>query len=142
MKLNDSGSVKYVTTCRRYDPDHHKDKNCRYNNNRGYVVFSAMGSFFIPLTVMVYVYTRISCVVAQRHNQLTALDSNDQVLCICCQLIYIHDRVGVVGIATRYGLDGPVLRTPLRARYPRPIQHGAEAHPTSCTMDTWSLSRR
>ncbi|XP_023718903.1 probable G-protein coupled receptor No18 isoform X2 [Cryptotermes secundus] len=61
-----------------YDPDHHKDKTCRYNNNRGYVVFSAMGSFFIPLTVMVYVYTRISCVVAQRHNQLTALDNNDQ----------------------------------------------------------------
>ncbi|PSN44207.1 Octopamine receptor [Blattella germanica] len=49
-----------------------------YNNNKGYVVFSAMGSFFIPLTVMVYVYARISCVVAQRHNQLTALDGSDQ----------------------------------------------------------------
>ncbi|XP_069699452.1 probable G-protein coupled receptor No18 isoform X2 [Periplaneta americana] len=61
-----------------YDPDHHKNNNCRYNNNRGYVVFSAMGSFFIPLTVMVYVYARISCVVAQRHNQLTALDSSEQ----------------------------------------------------------------
>ncbi|KAJ9587738.1 hypothetical protein L9F63_018827, partial [Diploptera punctata] len=61
-----------------YDPDHHKNKTCRYNHNKGYVVFSAMGSFFIPLTVMVYVYARISCVVAQRHNQLTALDSGDQ----------------------------------------------------------------
>jgi hypothetical protein len=70
----------FALACCRYDPDHHKDKTCRYNNNRGYVVFSAMGSFFIPLTVMVYVYTRISCVVAQRHNQLTALDNNDQVV--------------------------------------------------------------
>ncbi|XP_021920808.1 tyramine/octopamine receptor-like isoform X2 [Zootermopsis nevadensis] len=61
-----------------YDPDHHNNKNCRYNSNRGYVVFSAMGSFFIPLAVMLYMYARISCVVAQRHNQLTALDSNDQ----------------------------------------------------------------
>jgi len=69
----------FILLCCRYDPDHHKNKNCRYNNNKGYVVFSAMGSFFIPLTVMVYVYARISCVVAQRHNQLTALDSNDQV---------------------------------------------------------------
>jgi hypothetical protein len=69
----------FVFKCWRYDPDHHKNKNCRYNNHRGYVVFSAMGSFFIPLTVMLYMYARISCVVAQRHNQLTALDSNDQV---------------------------------------------------------------
>ena len=90
IDLNDGGCVKFVVTCRRYDPEHHRDKNCRYNSNKGYVVFSAMGSFFIPLTVMIYVYTRISCVVAQRHNQLTALDNNDQVLCIVCQLVYIY----------------------------------------------------
>ena len=96
INLNDGGGVKFVVTCRRYDPDHHKAKNCRYNNNKGYVVFSAMGSFFIPLTVMIYVYARISCVVAQRHNQLAALDNNDQVLCILCQLIYIHDRNAIV----------------------------------------------
>ena len=121
IELIDCGSVKFVVTCRRYDPDHHKDKTCRYNNNKGYVVFSAMGSFFIPLTVMVYVYTRISCVVAQRHNQLTALDSNDQVLyshkSVCISVwvcMYVRDRDSVVGIATRHGVDGPELESQWR----------------------------
>jgi hypothetical protein len=88
INLNYGGIVKFVVTCRRYDPEHHKD--CRYNSNTGYVVFSAMGSFFIPLTVMIYVYTRISCVVARRHNHLTSVDNNDQVLCILWQLVYIY----------------------------------------------------
>jgi tyramine receptor len=29
-----------------------------------------MGSFFIPMAVMIYVYARISCVVATRHDQM------------------------------------------------------------------------
>lgn len=32
-----------------------------------------MGSFFIPMTVMVYVYVRISCVVASRHDKMTEI---------------------------------------------------------------------
>ncbi|KAJ8715686.1 hypothetical protein PYW07_010168 [Mythimna separata] len=55
-----------------YEPDHNQNGNCRYNQNPGYVVFSAMGSFFLPMTVMVYVYARISCVVARRHQQLAS----------------------------------------------------------------------
>jgi hypothetical protein len=51
-----------------------------------------MGSFFIPLTVMVYMYARISCVVAHRHNQLTAPDSNDQVLCIALSANVEHNQ--------------------------------------------------
>nr|CAD7591476.1 unnamed protein product [Timema genevievae] len=63
-----------------YDKDRHiNSTSCTYNQNVGYVVFSAMGSFFIPLIVMLYVYARISCVIAHRHNQLTALDSISQV---------------------------------------------------------------
>ncbi|KAF5284438.1 hypothetical protein FQR65_LT13544 [Abscondita terminalis] len=58
-----------------YEPGRHEDKNCRYNRNTGYVIFSAMGSFFIPMVVMVYVYARISCVVAQRHDQLAHIDN-------------------------------------------------------------------
>ncbi|XP_041985520.1 octopamine receptor 1-like [Aricia agestis] len=53
-----------------YEPDHNQGGVCRYNQNAGYVVFSAMGSFFLPMAVMVYVYARISCVVARRHQQL------------------------------------------------------------------------
>uniref|UniRef100_A0A8D8YL49 Octopamine receptor n=1 Tax=Cacopsylla melanoneura TaxID=428564 RepID=A0A8D8YL49_9HEMI len=57
-----------------YDKDRHRDKKCGYNQNRGYVVFSGMGSFFIPLLVVLYVYAKISCVIARRHNNLEALN--------------------------------------------------------------------
>lgn len=59
----------------RYDHSR-KDKHneCGYNQNEGYVVFSAMGSFFIPMAVMVYVYARISCVVAARHEHMTEIE--------------------------------------------------------------------
>ncbi|KAL0811482.1 hypothetical protein ABMA28_009876, partial [Loxostege sticticalis] len=56
----------------KYEPDHNQGGVCRYNQNPGYVVFSAMGSFFLPMAVMVYVYARISCVVARRHHQLAS----------------------------------------------------------------------
>lgn len=59
----------------RYEPGRRdQDNECRYNENKGYVVFSAMGSFFIPMTVMVYVYLRISCVVARRHDQMAEIE--------------------------------------------------------------------
>ncbi|XP_045780700.1 octopamine receptor 1-like [Maniola jurtina] len=58
-----------------YEPDHNQGGVCRYNQNPGYVVFSAMGSFFLPMIVMVYVYARISCVVARRHQQLSSTSS-------------------------------------------------------------------
>lgn len=51
-----------------------KHDECGYNQNEGYVVFSAMGSFFIPMAVMVYVYVRISCVVAARHDHMTEIE--------------------------------------------------------------------
>ncbi|XP_050436086.1 octopamine receptor 1-like [Adelges cooleyi] len=57
-----------------YDENRHKNKKCGYNQNKGYVVFSAMGSFFVPLVVVVYVYFKISCVIAQRHQNLEALN--------------------------------------------------------------------
>ncbi|KAK6622245.1 hypothetical protein RUM44_002052 [Polyplax serrata] len=61
-----------------YDVNHHKDKTCRYNQNEGYVIFSAMGSFFIPLTVMLYVYARISCVVSKRHDKLRQVQNGSK----------------------------------------------------------------
>lgn len=33
-----------------------------------------MGSFFIPMAVMLYVYVRISCVVAARHDHMTEIE--------------------------------------------------------------------
>ncbi|XP_025833706.1 alpha-1A adrenergic receptor-like, partial [Agrilus planipennis] len=58
-----------------YEIGRHKDQTCRYNRNTGYVIFSAMGSFFIPMVVMLYVYLRISCVIARRHNHLGQIDN-------------------------------------------------------------------
>ncbi|KAL1514257.1 hypothetical protein ABEB36_003543 [Hypothenemus hampei] len=59
-----------------YEPGRHNQKTCRYNKNTGYVIFSAMGSFFIPMVVMLYVYVRISCVIAQRHDQLSHINTS------------------------------------------------------------------
>uniref|UniRef100_A0A1B0BTM8 G-protein coupled receptors family 1 profile domain-containing protein n=1 Tax=Glossina palpalis gambiensis TaxID=67801 RepID=A0A1B0BTM8_9MUSC len=56
-----------------YEPGRHKKdskKYCRYNQNKGYVVFSAMGSFFIPLTVMLYVYLKIGYVLTSRRQRI------------------------------------------------------------------------
>ncbi|XP_015368899.1 PREDICTED: octopamine receptor-like isoform X1 [Diuraphis noxia] len=70
--------VSLVITCAPlfgwYDKERTITDNCTYNQNPGYVVFSAMGSFFLPLIVVVYVYLKISCVIAERHNKLEALN--------------------------------------------------------------------
>lgn len=66
-----------------YSRYEHGRTDCRYNRNPGYVVFSAMGSFFLPLLVVLYVYARISCVVATRHDRLGEMrngENNIQVL--------------------------------------------------------------
>lgn len=50
---------------------------CSYNMDSSYVIFSAMGSFFLPMLVMLYVYARISCVIAGRHRNLEATESEN-----------------------------------------------------------------
>jgi hypothetical protein len=35
-----------------------------------------LGSFFLPMLVMVYVYLRISCVVANRHDDMVQINVN------------------------------------------------------------------
>nr|ASA47152.1 tyramine receptor [Nilaparvata lugens] len=58
-----------------YDWERHKNKTCIYSQNKSYVVVSAMLSFFVPLTVMIYVYARISWEIAQRHVNLDAMNN-------------------------------------------------------------------
>ena len=48
-------------------------------------------------------------------------------------------RVSSVGIATRYGLDGPWIESRWGARFSPPVQTGPGAHPTFCTMGTGSF---
>ena len=47
-------------------------------------------------------------------------------------------RDSSVGMATRYGLDGPGIESRWGARFSAPIQTGPGAHPASYTMRTWS----
>jgi hypothetical protein len=47
-------------------------------------------------------------------------------------------RDSVVGIATRYGLEGQGSN-PGGARFSAPIQTGSGVHPASCTMGTGSF---
>ena len=53
--------------------------------------------------------------------------------------LWIVGRDSSVGIATRYGLDGPGDRIPVGARFSAPVHTGPGAHPTSYTMGTGSF---
>jgi hypothetical protein len=45
-----------------------QEHKCDLNTARGYVVYSALGSFYIPAVVMIFVYIRIFMVVYDREN--------------------------------------------------------------------------
>ena len=49
-------------------------------------------------------------------------------------------RDGSVGIATRYGLDGPGIESRWAARFSLPVQTHPEAHPASYTVGIGSFS--
>ena len=49
-------------------------------------------------------------------------------------------RDSSVGIASRYGLDGPGIESQWGARFSAPFQTGPEAHPAFCTMGTGSFA--
>jgi hypothetical protein len=48
-------------------------------------------------------------------------------------------RDGSVGIATRYGPDGPRIEPRWGAKLSTPVRIGRGAHPASCTMGTGSF---
>ena len=54
--------------------------------------------------------------------------------------LYVRGRDSSVGIATRYGLDGPGIESRLRARFSAPAQTCPGAQPASCTMGTGFFS--
>ena len=47
-----------------------------------------------------------------------------------------RSRDNVVGIVTRYGLDGPGIESRWGRDFSAPVQTGSEAHPASYTMGT------
>jgi len=52
---------------------------------------------------------------------------------------WIWSRDSAVGIATRYGLDGPGIESRGEERFSAPVQTGSGAHPASCTVGTGSF---
>jgi hypothetical protein len=72
------------------------------------------------------------------------------IACVLCQVavtrvgvesvpLHIVGRDSSVGIATRYGLDGPGIESRWGARFSATVQTGPEAHPASYTMGTGSF---
>ena len=62
-----------------------------------------------------------------------------QLLILTAHLTVQSGSGTAVGIATRYGLDGPGIESRWRARFSAPIQTGREAHPASYTVGTESF---
>ena len=56
-----------------------------------------------------------------------------------CTIKNNRGRDSSVGIATRYGLDGPGIGSRWGARFSAPFQTGCEVHPVSYTMGTGSF---
>jgi hypothetical protein len=50
-----------------------------------------------------------------------------------------RSRYSSVGIAIRYGLDGPGIESRWVPKFSALVQNGPEAHPASCTMGTGSF---
>ena len=55
------------------------------------------------------------------------------------KLCTYRDRDSSVGIATRYGQDGPAIETWWAAIFSTPVQTDSGAHPTSYAMGTGSF---
>jgi hypothetical protein len=49
------------------------------------------------------------------------------------------EQDSAVNIATRYGLDGPGIKSRWGARFSAPVQTSPGAYPASCTMGTESF---
>ena len=61
-----------------------------------------------------------------------------------CDQVSVGTNVGrdsVLGIATRYPLDRPEIKSRWRRDIPPTVQMGSGAHLSFCTMDNGSLSR-
>ena len=56
-----------------------------------------------------------------------------------CLKVNIMGLDSSVGIAARYGLDGPEIESRWEARFSAPVQTGPGAHPLSYTMGTGSF---
>lgn len=147
FSLSSSCGAGFMLILGWYEPGRRDLLECRYNENKGYVVFSAMGmkqwimtsriiqmpirkffssfrahrriheknpfithsywyspqgSFFLPMLVMVYVYLRISCVVANRHDDMVQIKVHQVSIHCWITLQQIKFRVYTAGLSAHY----------------------------------------
>lgn len=57
-----------------HEVNRHNSTDCQYTSDKGYVVYSALGSFYIPAAVIVFVYWRIFAVARKRQAILIQSD--------------------------------------------------------------------
>ena len=77
-------------------------------------------------------------VISLKHTKSLYLFKSGELF-ITCLFIKFGGRDSSVGIATRYGLDGPGIESRWEVRFSAYAQTGPEAHPASCTMGTGSF---
>jgi hypothetical protein len=75
--INTNNSYFNYNNNRSHLIDYNSAHNCEYNsikcslfNNKGYVVYSALGSFYIPMFVMIFFYWRIYLVASRTSRAL------------------------------------------------------------------------
>ncbi|KAG5673603.1 hypothetical protein PVAND_003635 [Polypedilum vanderplanki] len=57
-----------------------RTEDCGYNQNMGYVIYSALGSFFLPMCIMLYVYSRIFCVLTSRQSRISRTEACERAI--------------------------------------------------------------
>ena len=82
-------------------------------------------------------YAYITCIVAGTGRHSVILPN----FCDTYFTVYssFNGPDSSVGIATGYGLDGPMIESRWGARFSAPVQTGPGAHPASSTMGTGSF---
>ena len=75
-------------------------------------------------------------------TEIRTVKTTVYLMAICAGIVHINrGRDSSDGMATRYGLDGPGIKSRWEARFSPPVQAGPGVHAASYTMVTDSLSR-
>jgi hypothetical protein len=108
---NNNNSYFNYNNNRSHLIDYNNAHNCEYNsikcslfNNKGYVVYSALGSFYIPMFVMIFFYWRIYLVASRTSRALKrgykttkCNGSHDERLTLRIHRGYLVDEIQTCG---------------------------------------------
>ena len=108
-----------------------------WNPSKSFLILSSLNSLYFRDTwwSYIYIYMYIHGKAAVKIQILSSLSCKR----FSSPLIFLCSRDSSVGIATRYGLDGPGIQSRWGARFYAPLQTGPGAHPSFFTMGTGSF---